>query len=571
MENIVLKHGMIYDGTGNAPFLGDIWIVGDKIKEVGECLKAEPCSKVIELEGLAVTPGFIDMHRHCDKSPFVMQEAGKDGGRGQAGQNRQDGQAVEDVKGGQDVQDVKGEQRDYGSVLLRQGITTVVTGHCGISMYPLSDDPEIIRQMWDYYAPVLGRLDSFSSITSYAEYKKRLWGCKLPVNTGTMLGMGAIRIAVKGFSSEPLRREEREQCRRMVKEALEQGALGVSIGLMYLPECYGTAEELGEILQPLKQYDGILTTHIRGEGDSLVKSVEEVIAIGRLAGCRVEISHFKSCGVKNWNREIYRAIEKIEEARKEGMDICCDFYPYDCGSTTLMSMIPPAFTDGNIPLALNRLLTGEGQEELREMLKQTYEDWDNYALSLGWDKVILSSAECRENQGKIGKSIADIANEFGYQDEVEAAAHILTSEHGTAAAIIQSMHQPDIDAVARLPYSSLISDAIYAETDRPHPRMYGAFPRLIADYVKKRGVLSLEEAIRKMTLLPAKQMGIRSRGRIQEGYFADINVFDPDKFQDRATYTHPTQYAQNLSYCFVNGRLALCHDQVVGKENGVVL
>ena len=285
----------------------------------------------------------------------------------------------------------------------------------------------------------------------------------------------------------------------------------------------------------------------------------------------MEISHFKSCGVKNWNREIYRAIERIEEACRAGMDISCDFYPYDCGSTTLMSMIPPAFTAGDIPGALQRLSTKEGQEVLREMLKLSYSDWDNYAVSLGWDKVILSSATCSENQEKIGKSIAEIAKEYGCRDEVEAVSYLLTSEHGTAAAIIQSMHQPDIDAVAKLPYASLISDAIYAETDRPHPRMYGAFPRLIADYVKRRKVLSLEEAIKKMTSLPAERMGIADRGRIQEGYFADVNVFDPDKFQDRATYTQPVQCAENLTFCFVNGRLAVREDMVVDDGSGVVI
>lgn len=549
MESIVLKHGMIYDGTGERPFYGDVWIAGDRIKKVGECLDAEEVSRVIELNGLAVTPGFIDMHRHCDKSPLEVLKR----------------QRTDD----KDLQQNAGN--DYGTVLLRQGITTVVTGHCGISMYPLPKNQEILRQMWDYYAPVLGKLEPFSSVTSYAKYRQQLCSCRLPVNTGAVLGMGAVRIAVKGFSPEPLTGEERKQCQEIVSEALKQGALGVSIGLMYLPECYGTAKELGEILQPLKHHHGIVTAHIRGEGDSLVKSVEEVIEIGRLAGCRVEISHFKSCGVKNWNREIYHAIERIEEARREGMNISCDFYPYDCGSTTLMSMIPPAFTAGDIPRALQQLSTKEGQEMLREMLKLSYSDWDNYAISLGWDKVILSSAECSENQEKIGKSVAEIAKEFGYYDEVEAVSHILTSEHGTAAAIIQSMYPSDIDAVARLPYASLISDAIYAETDRPHPRMYGAFPRMIADFVKKRKVLSLEEAIKKMTSLPASRMGIVDRGRIWEGYFADINVFDPDKFQDRATYTQPVQCAENLTFCFVNGRLAVREDMVVDDGSGVVI
>ena len=202
------------------------------------------------------------------------------------------------------------------------------------------------------------------------------------------------------------------------------------------------------------------------------------------------------------------------------------------------------------------------------MLRASYPDWDNYALSLGWDKVILSSAERDENQAMIGKSIAAIAKEFGFRDEADAAAHILTSERGTAAIIVQSMSQADVDAVAGLPYSCLISDAIYAETDSPHPRMYGAFPRLLADYVKKRKVLSLETAIKKMTGMPAERMGLRQRGRLQEGYFADINVFDPNRFRDMATYTAPTQCARNLSYCFVNGKLAVKDDRIICRNAG---
>lgn len=537
MERIVLKNGMIYDGTGSVPFRGDVLIVGDTIKQIGEGLTLEGAEQVFELDGLAVTPGFVDMHRHCDKKPFEQC----------------------------------GENHDYGTALLRQGITTTVTGNCGISMYPLNKNPEIVRQMWDYYAPVLGNLEEFSAVSSYEAYKNRLRGCSLPVNTAAMIGMGAVRIAVKGFSPEPLTGEEIIKCREIVENAMVLGAPGVSIGLMYLPECYTTAEELGEILTPVKQHNRIVTAHIRGEGDSLVKSVEEVILIGKLAGCRMEISHFKSCGVDNWNREIFRAIERIEEAQRSGQKIDCDFYPYDCGSTTLMSMIPPDFINGDIPGALKRLETEEGKNLLRKMLLTTYPDWDNYARSLGWDKVILSSAEQNEHQDKIGKSIAEIAEEFGYRDEVDAAAHILTGENGTAAIIIRSMSQQDIDVVAKLPYSCLISDAIYAETNRPHPRMYGAFPRMIADYVKQRNVLSLEEAIKKMTSMPAERMGIKRRGKIQEGCFADINVFDPDKFQDMATYTQPVQYAQNLAYCFINGKMVVKEDKICCMEAGKVL
>lgn len=537
MKRILLKSGYIYDGKGKQPFIGDILIEGDKIINIGANMEMSGDVQIMDVSGLAVTPGFIDMHRHCDKSPFEVQD----------------------------------KIDHYGNVILRQGITTVATGNCGISMYPLSPVKKVAEEMQAYYAPVLGKIHKYSEIRSYDDYIEKLKKCSLPVNTTAMIGLGAIRIALKGFSAEPFTQEEIEQCQYVIDEAIKQGAPGVSIGLMYLPECYETAEELGEILKPVGQYGKIVTAHIRGEGDSLVKSVEEVIRIGKLAGCRMEISHFKSCGMANWNREIFKAIKLIDAAKTEGQEIDCDFYPYDCGSTTLLSMIPPEFSGGDLSKSLKKLRTKEGRNLLRTALKKTYENWDNYAVSLGWDKVVLSAADQRENQGKIGKSIVEITKEFGYEDEVEAVADLLVSENGGAAIIIQSMDQLDIDTIATLPYSCLISDAIYAETDRPHPRMYGAFPRMIRDYVKERHVLSMETAVQKMTSIPAARLGLDKRGCIEPGYYADINVFDPERFRDMATYAEPTQYAQGLTYCFVNGKLAVREDEVLAKSCGTVL
>lgn len=534
MQEKLIINGTIYDGEGNPPFLGDIRIHGDKITEIGFCLKRTGEEELFDAKGLAVTPGFIDMHRHCDKKPFEKESSGD----------------------------------DYGDVMLRQGITTTVTGNCGISMYPLSSDADTAEQMRNYYAPVLGEIGGYADITDYATYVKRLQKCRLPVNTASMIGMGAVRIAVKGFSDAPFTKEEIQMCRNIIEDALKRGAAGVSIGLMYLPECYEMVQELGEILKPVGKYGRIVTAHIRGEGDSLVKSVEEAVKIGRLAGCSVEISHFKSCGIQNWKKEIFRAIECIEKARSEGQSVACDFYPYDCGSTTLLSMIPPEFMKGNLSEMLVELNTVSGRQRLREMLKQNFEGWDNYALSLGWDKVILSSAFDSENREMIGKSILQIAKKWGCADETEAVARLLVSEHGTVAAIIRSMEQNDIDTIARLPYSCVISDAIYAQTDRPHPRMYGAFPKIIREYVKERGVLTLPEAVRKMSGLPAERMNIAWRGKLKEGYFADVNVFSPEQFRDVADYLTPTQTAVGLKYCFINGAVAVKEDIVLDNGNG---
>lgn len=537
MSSVLIRNGWVIDGSGTAAFQADVLIQDQFIRAIQPGLTPAPETQVLDAKNLVLTPGFIDIHRHCDTGPL------------------QDNAPFP----------------DYGDVLLRQGITTTVTGNCGISLYPLSPNAQVRSEMQSYYAPVLGPITAYQQITSYQDYMAALAERSLPVNTMAMIGTGAVRIAVNGFSEEPLTPEQVEQGRGMVEAAMQQGAPGASIGLMYLPECYASVQELGRILEPLGKYDRILCTHIRGEGDSLVRSIAEVIEIARLAGCRLEISHFKSCGLKNWGKGIYEAIDLIEAARHKGQKVYCDFYPYDCGSTTLLSLIPPAFVAGDLARALQQMQTRSGQQQLRDMLAREYADWDNYVISLGWDKAEISAVERPENQWMIGKNITEIAREGSFADEVEAAASLLVAENGNVAIVIHSMDSRDVDAVAKLPDSLVISDAIYAETKRPHPRMYGAFPHVIHDFVAERRVLSLETAVKKMTSLPAQRMRLDKRGSLKVGYYADINVFDPSRFQDHATYAEPTELPAGLSWTLINGRIVLKNDQIQNKQAGQLL
>jgi N-acyl-D-amino-acid deacylase len=534
----LIRQGLICDGTGTEPFTGDVMIEGDRITGVSHEIQRDNETDVIDAEGCIVTPGFIDIHRHCDKKPLDEKDGLISG------------------------------KHPYGEVLLRQGITTVAAGNCGISMTPLSPDENIRDQMYDYYAPVLGDISRYRHIGTFSGYMDELERCDLPVNTMALIGLGAVRISVNGFSDTRLSQDQIRICQEKVEEALICGAPGVSIGLMYLPECYSTAEETGEILKPLGRYDRVLCTHIRGEGDSLVKSVEEVIEIARVAGCRLEISHFKSCGIKNWGIEIYKAVRLIDDANRRGQRVTCDFYPYDCGSTTLMSLIPPKFIGGDPKSAISILKTEKGREKLRSALKKEYEDWDNYVISLGWDKAEISAVSREENRWMLGKNITEIAREGRYADEVEAVSELLVSENGSVAIIIKSMDQRDVDEIAKLPYSAVISDAIYAENARPHPRMYGAFPRVISDYVVKRKILSLQGAVSKMTSIPAKRMKISDRGCIREGMFADLNVFKLDEFRDTASYEEPEKLACGIKLCFVNGRKAVENDKILNSDLG---
>lgn len=512
---MIIKNGLICDGLGNAPYSADIRINNDKITEIGYNLPANDDS-VLDATGRVVTPGFIDIHRHCDNKPFY--------------------------------------DMTFGDPMLAQGITTTVVGNCGISPTPCSYDEARAKETYDFDEPVLGR--PVRNIHTYSEYMNALEKLELPVNMAAMIGTGNVKIAIKGFANTPFTPQEMQRARDLIENALSLGAPGVSVGIMYLPECYNNTDDYVKMLEPLRRHNSIVTAHIRGEGDSMVDSVNEMIEIGKRVGCRVEISHFKSCGMKNWRREIHRAIDAIDKARASGQWVACDLYPYDGGSTALTTMLPPAFVRGDMSSALQRLGTKAGVEEFRKMASVEYDDWDNFCVTLGWDRILLSGTVNPENEKFLGYTVTDAAKEFGYEDDYALAAYLMHNENGRTAIINMSMCQEDIDTVATLPYSVFISDSIYADTNTPHPRMYGSFPKVIREYVVERKLLTLEHAIMKMTYLPAERMGFYDRGAIRVGNYADINIFVPENFRDNATYDKPTLFATGLDYCIVSGQIA---------------
>lgn len=528
MPTLLIKNGMIYDGSGGKPYEGSVLIEDNRITAVGT-LAEQKADRILDAAGMAVTPGFVDIHRHCDIKPF------------------------------------HGPQ--FGEVMLAQGITTTVVGNCGISMTPSSADPDQAREMLDFDEPVLGPACR-QEIHTYHDYMAALDQTSLPVNIASMIGSGSVKITVKGFADTPFTPAEMDAARRLVEEAMAEGAAGVSVGIMYLPECYSTTDEFARMLEPVGRYGGLVTAHIRGEGDSMVDSVKEMIEIGKKAGCAVEISHFKSCGMKNWKKEIHRAIRLIEEAQASGQDVTCDFYPYEGGSTSLTTMLPPVFVAGDLNQALARLGTSRGVEEFRQTCSVLYEDWDNFAITLGWDRILVSGVNREHNRKFVGKTVSEAAEDFGFEDAAACAAYLMHDENGKVAIINMSMCQEDIDTVAKLPYSVVISDAIYADTDTPHPRMYGAFPKIIREYVRERGIFTLEEAVHKMTGLPASRMKLAGRGRIQPGYYADLNIFDPARFCDHATFKDPARLASGLHTCIVNGREAIREGTFTGVLNG---
>ena len=509
-QRIWIRNGLLVDGTGAEPRMGDLVVEGDRILSVGEA--GSPGDRIIDAGGRVVCPGFIDIHRHCDAKFFGTS--------------------------------------DFGSVMLAQGITTTVVGNCGMSLTP---SPADAAPMYDFMEAVLGSGCSSLGLHSFTDYMQRLKSVPLPVNTAAMVGTGSVKISVKGFADTPYTPQELEKAAALIENALQAGAAGVSCGIMYIPECYSSTDEFAAILRPLGRYGRVLTAHIRGEGDSLAASVREILEIAGKAGCPAEISHFKCCGMENWRHGIHHAISLMEDARAGGQDITCDFYPYEGGSTALTTMLPPTFVSGNMADALARLGTPSGIEEFRRASALRYKDWDNYAITLGWDRILISGVSAEENRRFIGLNVEEAARKFGFADSAACAAHLMHTDKGKTAIINMSMCQDDIDTVARLPYSIVISDSIYADTDTPHPRMYGAFPKIIREYVRERSVLSLEQAIAKMTSLPARRMKLANRGVLAPGAFADVLIFDPARFRDRATFASPALCAEGMDLVLLNG------------------
>jgi N-acyl-D-amino-acid deacylase len=523
----LIKNGLIYDGTGEKPYKGDILIKEDRIAAIYLSEHAGSSNQVtsgeenwdadliIYADHMAVTPGFIDSHRHCDIAAAV--------------------------------------DPNFGEIELAQGITTVLGGNCGLAPFPYLSGTG--QQMLDFIEPVLGKAPEWMKYASYPEYMAALEKANPYIHVGQMIGTGAVKTAIKGFEKAPYTQYEMDRAKEYIQEAMEAGAFGISMGIMYIPECYSTTAELTELIKSAAKYKRILTCHIRGEGDSLVSSVEEVLSIAREAEVPVNISHFKAVGIDNWQNTIFQAIEKIEEARASGQDVSVDFYPYTGGSTTLMSLLPPSVQETDIKDTLRNISTPEGADLLKKEISRKHDGWDNTSLNIGWDRIIVSYVTEPANKDFVGGNIRDLAVKYGYEDPVDFFRELLIVEQGKVGVIQMSMDQQDVDTIARLPYSMVISDSLYGNTDSPHPRLFGSFPKIIQEFVIKRKVLSLDTAIHKMTQMTADRFHIDGRGALVVGNYADINIFNPQRLKDMASYSKPKQLSVGLEMTLIDGRL----------------
>lgn len=523
----LIRNGVVVDGTGADPVRADVLIEDGRIARVAPGMQDEAAEQ-IDAAGRIVAPGFVDMHRHCDIAPF--------------------------------------HDPDFGVLELRQGITSTASGNCGIACVPAS--AAFAQEYAAFVAPIIGDVQPEGLFGSYADFAQALGRAQLPLNLGFLAGTGAIRVAVKGFSPSPYTPEQMSRAQTLVREAMEQGAFGVSLGFMYQPECYTTVDEQVRVIGPAAQAGGLLTTHVRGEGNSLVQSVQEVIDIADKAGIRLHISHLKATGIKNWRGTIFRAMEAIERARAHGQPVTADFYPYAGGSTTIFSLIPPGVMQENNEKTLVYLATPEGKAALRAQIAVEDPNWDNMALSIGWDRIVIAGTTLAEHASYSGCTVAQLAERLGYEQASDFVCDLVVSEAGKVGIIVLSMDERDVDDVARLPYTAVISDALYGSSANPHPRLYGAFAHLLRSFVRERGVLTLPQAIHKMTGMPASCLGLADRGTLRAGQAADVVIFDPAAVCDHATYADSRQLSTGIARVMIGGRDAVVDDAVVNRGNG---
>jgi len=526
MLDLVIGNGRLVDGTGNPGYFGDVGIKDGKIVEVGR-VRGSGLER-IDASGRVVSPGFIDGHCHSDL--MVMDDPGSE-------------------------------------IKLQQGVTTEVVGNCGMTPAPFT--PRNLDLLRTYVEPVLGNTGREWRWESVEQYFDALLEAQPSENVATYVGHGTLRIAVMGFENRPATGEELNRMKGLLEEALQAGAIGLSLGLMYAPGSYTPREELAELCAVLSRYDGLLATHIRGEGNSLIPSLEEVIWIAERSGVSLQISHLKAAGGANWG-SVTRAMEIIEEARSRGLDVTCDVYPYTAGSTSLTTLLPPWALEGGISQTLEKLGDSDSRERIKAELREEQDDWDNLVASTGWDSVYISSLNREDDANLAGKNILEVSESRGIDPE-DFMMDLLLEQDGKVSMVFFHMAGSDVEQVIRWGRSLIASDSLHDQAEKPHPRLYGTFPHVLARYVREKKMLTLEDAVRKMTSFPAGRFKLGKRGLISPGYAADLVVFDPETILDTATYEDPKHFPEGISHVLVNGKKAVEAGSLLKTGAGTVI
>ncbi len=526
--DVIIKGGIVYDGTGRPPLKADVGINGDRIAAVGN-LSGSNAKAIIDATDLAVAPGFINMLSHSESSLIV------------------DGRSMGEIK---------------------QGVTTQIFGEG--SMGPLNDQMKRTRRESQ------GDVKYDIEWTTLAEFLRYLERRGVSQNVASFIGAPTLREYVIGLEDKRPTPEQLDQMRELVRGEMEAGALGITTALIYPPAFFAKTEELIELCKVAARYKGKYTTHMRSEGNQLIEGVQETIRISREAGLPAEIYHLKASGKANWPK-MDQVIRMIQAARRRGLKITANMYTYPAGGTGLDASMPPWVFDGGREAAYKRLQDPDTRKKIAEAIRTPTNDWENlYLLAGSPERILLASFKTEKLKPLTGKTLAEVAKMRG-KDPPETIMDLVLEDRSRIGTIYFLMSEENIKKQIRQPWVSFGSDAASIAPEgvflksSAHPRAYGNFARLLGKYVREEKVISLAEAVRRLSGLPARNLGLDHRGFLKPDMFADVVVFDPKTIADRATFANPHQYAVGVKHVFVNGVQVLKDGEHTGAKPGKAL
>ncbi|MCH7674732.1 D-aminoacylase [candidate division KSB1 bacterium] len=526
--DIVIRNGMIYDGSGSIPFSGDVAISADTIAAVGS-LDQVKGKQEIDVGGLAVAPGFINMLSWATESLI------------------EDGRSQSDI---------------------RQGVTLEVFGE-GWSYGPYNE------KMKQEELESQGDIKYEIEWTTLGEYLEYLVDRGVSCNVASFVGATTVRIHEIGYDDRPPTPEELSRMRELVRQAMAEGALGVGSSLIYAPAFYAKTDELIELCKVAAEYDGMYISHIRSEGNRLLEAVDELITIAREANIPAEIYHLKASGKPNWEK-LDAVISKVEAARAEGLRITADMYTYVAGATGLDAAMPPWVQEGGHKAWVNRLKDEGIRRKVKQQMLTSSNDWENLFLAAGPEKMLLVGFKSEALKPLTGKTLTEVAEMRG-TSPAETAMNLVIEDDSRVGTIYFLMSEQNIKKKIAIPWMAFDSDAASLEPEgvflkrNPHPRAYGSFARLLGKYARDEKIIPLEEAIRRLTSFSAENLGLKRRGSLKPGHLADIVIFDPESIQDHATFEKPHQYSTGVHHVFVNGTQVLKDGEHTGAKPGRVV
>jgi len=526
--DIIIKGGTVYDGSGRPPVTTDLGIRGDRIAAIGN-LRRATAPTIVDAKGLAVAPGFINMLAHSETSLIV------------------DPRSLSELK---------------------QGVTTQIFGE--LSMGPLND--QMKRRFREQQADVKYEIE-WTTLTEYLNYLEKRG---IPQNVASFIGAATIREYVIGLEDKPPTPAQLDQMRELVRREMESGALGITTALIYPPAFFAKTDELIELCKVAAQYKGKYTTHMRSEGNQLIEAVQETIRISREGGLPAEIYHLKASGEANWPK-MDQVIQMIEDARRKGVKISADMYTYPAGGTGLDASMPPWVFDGGREAAYKRLQDPATRKKIADAIRTPTNEWENlYLLTGSPERIVLAGFRSEKLKPLTGKTLAEVARMRG-EDPIETIMNLVLEDRSRIGTIYFLMSEDNIKKQIRQPWVSFGSDAASIAPEgiflksAAHPRAYGNFARLLGKYVREEKVISLTEAVRRLSGLPATNLGLDHRGFLKPGMFADVVVFDPQAIADRATFEKPHQLAVGVKDVFVNGVQVLKDGEHTGAKPGKAL